>query len=73
MIRGLVVLSLVAALCGCSGDPRSFGITGPNPQHSIAPPAEEGPAFTAPGVTTSGSYGPTNGPSGGSSGYWGYN
>jgi hypothetical protein len=74
-MRSLVVLGLFLVLAACSGDPRSFGITGPGPQ---AAPAVAAPTDSdtnaAPGVPTSGSYyGPTNGPVTGSSGFWGYN
>jgi hypothetical protein len=75
-MRSLLVFGLLFALAACSGDPRSFGITGPGPPQAVAQPdpAQTGGTSSAPGVPTSGTYyGPTNAPVTGSSGFWGYN
>jgi hypothetical protein len=69
-------LLLAVAVAGCSGDPRSFGITGPGVQAVVPPAAAATGADTSPtpGAPTSGTYyGPSNGPITGGSGFWGYN
>jgi hypothetical protein len=75
-MRSVFAFGLLIFLAACSGDPRSFGITGPGNQPEPAPPAE-GPtpdSVAVPGVTIIGpTYGTTGGPSSGSSGFWGYN
>jgi hypothetical protein len=74
-MRSVAVFGLVLLVAACSGDPRSYGITGPGTQP--APVAPSGPVpdtAPIPGVSTTGSsFGPTNAPSTGSSGFWGYN
>ena len=78
-MRMLLVFCLSGLLAACSGDPRSYGITGPGTQPIAGPPPVGTPldapeSAPAPGVTTSGPfYGPTNGPSNGGSAFWGYN
>jgi hypothetical protein len=75
-MRSLLVLGLLLAVAACSGDPRSYGITGPGPQAVAKPdPAQNsGDSTPTPGVPTSGTYyGPTNAPVTGGSGFWGYN
>jgi hypothetical protein len=76
-MRALVVFFFLSLLTACSGDPRSFGITGPGapPAPAAAAPATDEPdAAAAPGVSTSGSYyGPTNRPTTGTGNFWGYN
>jgi hypothetical protein len=74
-MRLVFALSSLIVLAACSGDPKSWGLTGPGPQQ--APP--EAPVAApdtspTPGVTTTGpTYGPTFGPTGGNNGFWGYN
>jgi hypothetical protein len=74
-MRTILSLGFLMLLAACSGDPKSWGITGPGAQ----PPPVVGPTDpldtdTSPGVSTSGtSYGPTNRPTSGSSGFFGYN
>jgi hypothetical protein len=71
----ILVLGSVIVLTACSGDPRSYGITGPGTA-KLPPqvPTVAGEATPTPGVPTPGSYyGPTHGPSSGDSGFWGYN
>ncbi len=75
-MRALWVVGSFLALTACSGDPRSYGITGPGSQPPpAAMPGPTGDDTSAiPGVPTSGSYyGPSNGPMTGGSGFWGYN
>jgi hypothetical protein len=75
-MRIVLILGLALVLAACSGDPRSYGITGPGPQLAPAPVAEPTgqDINTVPGVPTSGSYyGPSTGPTSGSTGFWGYN
>ncbi len=75
-MRALSALALLIVLTGCSGDPRSYGITGPGtaPAPVIASPAETPDAAPMPGVSTTGSsYGPNSRPNTGTSGFWGYN
>ena len=75
-MRVVVLFGFLAALAGCSGDPRSYGITGPgNEPEPVAPTPDATPDTSpTPGVTTTGPmYGPTGGPSTGNSGFWGYN
>ncbi len=75
-MRTLPVLGLLFALAACSGDPRAFGITGPGTAQPapVAPAIESPDTAPTPGVSTTGtSYGPSNGPTTGSSGFWGYN
>jgi hypothetical protein len=74
-MRLLLTLGFLSLLSACSGDPRSYGITGPGtsappPPVAVGPEAEPSPT---PGVSTGASYGPTSGPSSGASGFWGYN
>lgn len=72
-MRAVTALGLVLALAACSGDPRSYGITGPGPPPP--PPSAGDDTGTPLGTPTSGSYyGPSTGPiMGGGSGFWGYN
>jgi hypothetical protein len=74
-MRIAVVLGYLILLTACSGDPRSLGITGPGVQPAPAVvPLDAPDSDTAPGVSTSGPlYGPTNRPTSGSSGFFGYN
>ena len=75
-MRRLLVLGLLLVLAACSGDPRSFGITGPGAPAVPKPDATQTRDDTngMPGVPTTGTYyGPTSGPVTGSSGFWGYN
>jgi hypothetical protein len=73
-MRWVIGLGLLFVLAACSGDPRSYGITGPGAQPApVAAPAgaEDTPS---PGVTTTGtSFGPSTGATTGASGFWGYN
>jgi hypothetical protein len=73
-MHSLVALSVLFVLAACSGDPRSYGITGPGTQAVTKPePARTGDS-AMPGVPTTGTYyGPTTAPVTGSSGFWGYN
>jgi hypothetical protein len=75
VMRFVFAVGLLTLLAGCSGDPRSFGITGPGTQPEPAAPAGPTPdTTTAPGMSTTGPmYGPSIGPSNGNSGFWGYN
>jgi hypothetical protein len=71
-MRIIAILS-VLCLAACSGDPRSYGITGPGkPQ---APPEQpDDSSVGRPGIPDSGTvYGPSVVPSTGSNRYWGYN
>lgn len=74
-MRTILTLGLLIALAACSGDPRSYGITGPGTHSAPATPANETPdSAPVAGVSTSGtSYGPSNRPTTGASGFWGYN
>jgi hypothetical protein len=75
-MRSLPLLGLLLVLAACSGDPRTFGITGPGGPALPKPDAAQTRDDTnsMPGVPTTGTYyGPTNGPVTGSSGFWGYN
>ena len=74
-MRALLALLCLMLLAGCSGDPRSFGITGPGTQPPPAvAPMDEPDTGPTPGVSTSGtSYGPSNRPTSGGSGFFGYN
>jgi len=76
VMKAFVILALILPVVACSGDPRSYGITGPGPQ--AAPASMRAPTGddtgAVPGVPTSGSYyGPSRGPIAGGSGFWGYN
>lgn len=75
-MRTILALISLLVLSACSGDPKSFGITGPGvqPVAPVVPSANTPDSSPTPGVTTSGSqYGPSYGPTTGSSGFWGYN
>jgi hypothetical protein len=74
-MRALFALGFLIVLSACSGDPAKYGITGPGTQPvPVAKTAETPDSQPVPGVSTVGSsYGPSNGPSTGSSGFWGYN
>ncbi len=75
-MRAVLAIFLLIGLTACSGDPRSYGITGPGAQPPAAPSAEIAPeeASPVPGVSNSGtSYGPATQPTTGGSGFWGYN
>ena len=74
-MRLIIALGLLGLLTACSGDPKSWGITGPGPQPAPTAAAVVTPDnSTSPGVTITGpTYGPTFGPSTGNSGFWGYN
>lgn len=69
-----VMLAAILILAGCSGDPRSYGITGPGQQPAPTPGVSSGALPADPGVPTTGTYyGPSVTPMQGSSGFWGYN
>jgi hypothetical protein len=77
VMRTVSALGLLILLAACSGDPASYGITGPGTQ---PPPAaasvtvQSPDTSPTPGVPTTGTpYGPSNAPSTGGSGFWGYN
>jgi hypothetical protein len=75
-MRTVLVLGLLTVLAACSGDPATYGITGPGTQPKPAVPAvaESPDTSPTPGMTTAGpSWGPSSGPSTGGSGFWGYN
>jgi hypothetical protein len=77
-MRSIFALGLLLFLAACSGDPGSYGITGPGaPPEPVTPSPDTTPdTAPTPGVTTTGpTYGPsgTSGPSTGNSGFWGYN
>jgi hypothetical protein len=74
-MRMVLALGLLSLLAACSGDPRSFGITGPGSGPApVAPATDSADTAPKPGVSTTGpTYGPSIGPSGGNSGFWGYN
>ena len=74
-MRAILVLGFLVSLAACSGGPGAYGITGPGTQPAPTVPTVDTPeAAPAPGVTTWGTpYGPTNAPTTGSSGFWGYN
>ena len=76
-MRSMVAIGFLLIVAGCSGGPGAYGITGPGQQPLPAGPALPGTVpdtYTPPGVSTTGTfYGPTNGPTAGSSGYYGYN
>jgi hypothetical protein len=71
----VLALGFLTFLAACSGDPRSFGITGPGAEPPpVAPPIASPDTAAAPGVSTTGpTYGPSTAPSSGNSGFWGYN
>lgn len=77
-MRRIAALIVSLLLAGCASSPQALGITGPGNQ-----PAPAGPSLptgnpqetngTA-GVPNTGTfYGPSNGPTAGGSGYFGYN
>jgi hypothetical protein len=74
-MRIVLAFGLLAVLAGCSGGPAAYGITGPGSQPVVvARPAETPDTAPTPGVTTTGtSFGPSNQPTTGTSGFWGYN
>jgi hypothetical protein len=74
-MRVVLVLGFLSLLAACSGDPKSYGITGPGPQAApVAPAVDQEQSNPVPGVSTSGSYyGPSNGPIKSNSGFFGYN
>ncbi|HEY0425724.1 MAG TPA: hypothetical protein VGC82_20575 [Rhodopila sp.] len=74
-MRAMIVLGLLVLLTACSGDPASYGITGPGIQKLPVGPAADTPdSSPTPGISTTGSsYGPSNRPTTGGSGFWGYN
>jgi hypothetical protein len=74
VMRLVAGLGLLFLLTACSGDPRSYGITGPGaePAPIVAPAGAE--ATPVPGVATTGTpYGPSSGATTGISGFFGYN
>jgi hypothetical protein len=76
-MRAVLAFSTVILLAACSGDPRSYGITGPG-QQSLAPvtvPVDPDASTSTPGVPTSSSYyyGSSIGPIQSNSGFFGYN
>jgi hypothetical protein len=69
-----VGLAFMLFLASCSGDPRSYGITGPGTQPAPVTAPAGAEATPSPGVSTSGtSFGPSSSPTTGTSGFWGYN
>jgi hypothetical protein len=74
-MRTLLTIVLLMTLAACSGDPRSYGITGPGTQPMPPAPSVDTPdTSTAPGMSTTGTnYGPGTRPTTGASGFWGYN
>jgi len=76
VMRTILAFGLLIVLAGCSGGPAAYGITGPGsqPVAVVVPPAETPDTAPTPGVTTTGtSFGPSNRPTTGTSGFWGYN
>jgi hypothetical protein len=69
----IALFLLLSCLAACSGDPRSYGITGPGRQP--APPAlPDDATLGQPGIPDGGSVvGPSITPSTGSNRFWGYN
>ena len=61
----VLALGFLMFLAACSGDPRSFGITGPGGgPPPVAPPIASPDTPAAPGVSTTGpTYGPSTAPS----------
>jgi hypothetical protein len=75
-MRAVLAFGIVMLVAACSGDPKSYGITGPgqNPITPVAPMADPNASSPAPGVPTSNSYyGSSIGPIPSSSGFFGYN
>jgi hypothetical protein len=73
-MRWVFGVGFLFLLTACSGDPGSYGITGPgvSPAAVTAPAGIE--ATPTPGAPTSGtSFGPSSGATTGASGFWGYN
>jgi hypothetical protein len=73
MLMRIASVLLLLCLAACSGDPRSYGITGPG---SPAQPPEQPDDATVgqPGLPNSGTlYGPSVVPNTGTGRYWGYN
>jgi hypothetical protein len=77
LMRTVLALALLSLLADCSGDPASYGITGPGTQPPPPPASVSVPSpdsSPTPGVPMIGTpYGPSNAPSTGGSGFWGYN
>jgi len=75
-MRAVFAFSVMMLLAACSGDPRTYGITGPG-QQSLAPvaaPVDPDASTPTPGVPTAGSYyGSSIGPIRSNSGFFGYN
>jgi hypothetical protein len=75
-VRAVLAFGFLMLLAACSGDPRSYGITGPGPQPApvVLPADTADTSNPVPGVPTSGSYyGPSNGPIKSNSRFFGYN
>ena len=75
LMRVIAIFAVLgcAVLAACSGDPSSYGITGPGVQTVPPPSADPGNATTA-GVAPLGtSYGTSVAPTRGPTGFWGYN
>jgi len=74
-MRAVLAFGLLMLLVACSGDPQSYGITGPGPQPApVVVPADTDTSNPIPGVPTSGSYyGPSNGPIPSTGRFFGYN
>jgi hypothetical protein len=75
-MRAVLVMGLLISLAACSGDPKSYGITGPGQQPiaPVAPTPDPNGSTVTPGVPTPGSYyGSSIGPIPSNSGYYGYN
>jgi len=77
-MRAVLVLGLLISVTACSGDPKSYGITGPG-QHPVTPGVgsianPDSSTTPTPGVPTPDSYyGSSIGPIPSSSGFYGYN
>jgi hypothetical protein len=72
-MRKLTLLALLA-LTACAADPRALGITGPGTAKPPEPQTGGADSAPVPGAPATGTfYGPTNGPTRGASGFWGYN
>jgi len=70
-MRASAALVLMLGLSACSGDPASYGITGPGMQPV---PGPSGTTVDAPAIPNTGStYGPSVVPSTGNGNYWNYN
>jgi len=75
-MRAALAFSAMILLAACSGDPKSYGITGPGQQTPapVVSPLDSNASTPTPGVPTAGSYyGSSIGPIPTNSGFFGYN